>query len=271
MYATDDIKEFYNRFSDKNGRSENEDYFAFSHSIYNKIQSEKMLKLLLDYNISGQPTQKFMKEVYDIDCVNGYKFYIQKKYYYLYNSTYGIDRDKEEKILKQYQEIYKKKHNKLYARGERFLEILIKDKIIQRKPFIPDSDEIRFYDNEIDFYGKYCGEKDFDIQKLMDWHDKPKGQISETYFAWENKPIDKNATFYNIEEFMKFWKQLYPEKEIKFNNIFFVDSNMTYEDYISIKIQNTTNETELNKLQNKLKNKKISIYELNLQGEKYGI
>lgn len=70
---------------------------------------------------------------------------------------------------------------------------------------------------------------------------------------------------------MKFWKQLYPEKEIKFNNIFFVDSNMTYEDYISIKIQNTTNETELNKLQNKLKNKKISIYELNLQGEKYGI
>ena len=105
----------------------------------------------------------------------------------------------------------------------------------------------------------------------MDWHDKPKGQISETYFAWENKPIDKNATFYNIEEFMKFWKQLYPEKEIKFNNIFFVDSNMTYEDYISIKIQNTTNETELNKLQNKLKNKKISIYELNLQGEKYGI
>lgn len=83
MYATDDIKEFYNRFSDKNGRSENEDYFAFSNSIYNKIQSEKMLKLLLDYNISGQPTQKFMKEVYDIDCVNGYKFYIQKKYYYL--------------------------------------------------------------------------------------------------------------------------------------------------------------------------------------------
>ena len=70
---------------------------------------------------------------------------------------------------------------------------------------------------------------------------------------------------------MKFWKQLYPEKEIKFNNIFFVDSNMTYEDYISIKIQNITNETELNKLQNKLKNKKISIYELNLQGEKYGI
>ena len=46
---------------------------------------------------------------------------------------------------------------------------------------------------------------------------------------------------------------------------------MTYEDYISIKIQNITNETELNKLQNKLKNKKISIYELNLQGEKYGI
>lgn len=271
MYATDDIKEFYNHFNVKNGRSENEDYFAFSHSIYNKIQSEKMLKLLLDYNISGQPTQKFMKEVYDIDCVNGYKFYIQKKYYYLYNSTYGIDGDKEEKILKQYQEIYKKKHNKLYARSERFLEILIKDGIIQRKPFIPDSDEIRFYDNKIDFYGKYCGEKDFDIQKLMDWHDKPKGQISETYFAWENKPIDKNATFYNIEEFMKFWKQLYPEKEIKFNNIFFVDSNMTYEDYISIKIQNITNETELNKLQNKLKNKKISIYELNLQGEKYGI
>ncbi|MCZ6156819.1 ankyrin repeat domain-containing protein [Campylobacter ureolyticus] len=62
---------------------------------------EPMLNLLLEHNVSGQPSKELMKIEYD-KCYENYKYYISDYINFLYYPLMGIDKEKENKLIQEY-------------------------------------------------------------------------------------------------------------------------------------------------------------------------
>ena len=60
---------------------------------------EPMLNLLLDNNVSGQPTKEELREAYK-KCYIRYKWAVEDKEKYIYKMNQGRDEEAEEKIKK---------------------------------------------------------------------------------------------------------------------------------------------------------------------------
>lgn len=227
--------------------------------FHNLYGYEPMLNLLLDYNISGQPSQKVMREVYE-DCYDDYKRAIKEKVYYLAEMRQGVDKYAEE--LTTYQ--YAKKHNmkrKADRSGLDILGQLLKDKVIVRTPKEPTPFIVNLLDKNIERHAKYCGDKDLDFERdLVNWNDEIFGMAQQYHalFKWEDKPIPETANFKDTREFMMYLNdrernKLLPSAIVK-------DTNMTYEKYIQKEVDKQAQTlTEKIKFGNKSKQELIEL------------
>ena len=120
---------------------------------------EPMLNLLLDNNVSGQPTKEELKKAYE-ECYDNVKYYTKEKENYIYKMNKGRDEEAEEKI---------RKINSKYEYAPYWH--IYQDGLLQYKPKPPDPEQIKRFDDTINFYSKHC--------------------------------LDENATFKDTESFVK--------------------------------------------------------------------
>jgi len=156
---------------------------------------EPMLNLLLDNNVSGQPTSEELKEAYK-KCHDKVRVFTAAKERYIYKMNKGRDEEAEEKIKKKYDK-YKYAHYSL----------LYEDGLLQYKPKLPDPEQIKKFDDTINFYAKHC--------------------------------LDENATFKDTESFVK-WANEEERREnvLRFleahkNNpakVIYIDANISSQD-----------------------------------------
>lgn len=198
------------------------DNLAYERSLYKSfeymVDYEPMLDLLLEHNISGQPSQKFMKKIYDSNCYERYAMAIRDKVHYLGDMRQGIDEYAEELAIYEYakkhnltatkvREKMRKERSSAYGDTEYIRLKLEKDGLIQRKSMKPTPFVIRLYDEKIERYAKYCGDKDLDFERdLVNWNDEifKKHEPYRALFNWENKPIPETAQFKDIKEFITY-------------------------------------------------------------------
>ena len=119
---------------------------------------EPMLNLLLDNNVSGQPTKEELKKVYE-ECYDNVKYYTKEKENYIYKMNKGRDEEGEARLRKN------DKYRHLCT------ECLYHEGLLKYKPKPPDPEQIKRFDDTINFYSKHC--------------------------------LDENATFKDTESFVK--------------------------------------------------------------------
>ena len=156
---------------------------------------EPMLNLLLDNNVSGQPTKEELKKAYE-ECYDNVKYYTKEKENYIYKMNQGRDEEAEEKIKKKYDKYKYAPYSLLYEDG-----------LLQYKPKPPNPEQIKRFDDTINFYSKHC--------------------------------LDENATFKDTESFVK-WANEEERREnvLRFleahkNNpakVIYIDANISSQD-----------------------------------------
>ena len=156
---------------------------------------EPMLNLLLDNNASGQPTSEELKEAYK-KCYIRHKWAVEDKEKYIYKINQGRDEEAEEKIKKKYDKYKYAPYSLLYEDG-----------LLQYKPKPPDPEQIKRFDDTINFYSKHY--------------------------------LDENATFKDTESFVK-WANEEERREnvLRFlkahkNNpakVIYIDANISGQD-----------------------------------------
>ena len=172
---------------------------------------EPMLNLLLDNNVSGQPTSEELKEAYK-KCHDKVGVFTAAKEGYIYKMNQGRDEEAEEKIKKKYDKYKYAPYSLLYEDG-----------LLQYKPKPPDPEQIKRFDDTINFYAKHC--------------------------------LDENATFKDTESFVK-WAN---EEERRENVLRFLEAhknNPAKVIYIGADISSQNKEKLIsNKLIQKLRSK----------------
>ena len=138
---------------------------------------EPMLNLLLDNNVSGQPTSEELKEAYK-KCHDKVGVFTTAKEGYIYKMNQGRDEESEEKIKKKYDKYKYAPYSLLYEDG-----------LLQYKPKPPNLEQIKRFDDTINFYSKHC--------------------------------LDENATFKDTESFVK-WTN---EEERRENVLRFLEAH----------------------------------------------
>lgn len=118
---------------------------------------EPMLNLLLD-NVSGQPTREELKEAYK-KCHDKVGVFTAAKEGYIYKMNKGRDEEGEARLRKN------DKYRHLCT------ECLYHEGLLKYKPKPPDLEQIKRFDDTINFYSKHC--------------------------------LDENATFKDTESFVK--------------------------------------------------------------------
>ena len=222
------------------------DELKFDLSLYRNLRYdnyEPMLNLLLEHNISGQPSEQIMKDWYD-RCLYYYEDSIREKVYYLGDMRQGIDEYAEELAIYE----YAKKHNltatkvrekmikeKSNAYGDiKYIRLkLEKDGLIKRKSMKPTPFIINLLDTNIEKYAKYCGDKDLDFERdLVNWNDEifKKHEPYRALFNWEKKPERKMANFKDIKDFIGFLSEFYKPN---INSALIKDTNLRYGEYIA--------------------------------------
>ncbi|MDA3062608.1 MULTISPECIES: ankyrin repeat domain-containing protein [unclassified Campylobacter] len=184
---------------------------------------EPMLNLLLDYNISGQPTQKVMREVYE-DCYDKYKTAIINKAKYIIDMKTGFDEKKEREILNKYESDYTKKSEK--------------NILIVRTPMEPNPIALNLFDEVINRYGKYCSDKNLDFDKLIYLDDKIINQYEQYRAVWnyeDKKQLDENENFKDVKEFIAYLNQQTMNR-VRGGYVFY-DTNQTYDEYFDSLIE----------------------------------
>ena len=156
---------------------------------------EPMLNLLLDNNVSGQPTKEELKEAYK-KCHDKVGVFTAAKERYIYKMNKGRNEEAEEKIKKKYDKYKYAPYSLLYEDG-----------LLQYKPKLPDPEQIKRFDDTINFYAKHC--------------------------------LDENATFKDTESFVK-WANEEERREnvLRFleahkNNpakVIYIDANISSQD-----------------------------------------
>ena len=155
---------------------------------------EPMLNLLLDNNVSGQPTSEELKEAYK-KCHDNVGVFTTAKEGYIYKMNKGRDEEGEAKLRKN------KKYQHLCT------ECLYHEGLLQYKTKPPDPEQIKRFDDTINFYSKHC--------------------------------LDENATFKDTESFVK-WANEEERREnvLRFleahkNNpakVIYIDANISSQD-----------------------------------------
>ena len=172
---------------------------------------EPMLNLLLDNNVSGQPTSEELKEAYK-KCHDKVGVFTAAKERYIYKMNQGRDEEAEEKIKKKYDKYKYAPYSLLYEDG-----------LLQYKPKPPNPEQIKRFDDTINFYTKHC--------------------------------LDENATFKDTESFVK-WAN---EEERRENVLRFLEAhknNPAKVIYIDANISSQDKEKPIsNKLIQKLRSK----------------
>ena len=131
-------------------------YYAVLDTIPNY---EPMLNLLLDNNVSGQPTKEQLKKAYD-ECYKKRKGWIDDKENYIYKMNKGIDEEGEARLRKN------KKYQHLCT------ECLYHEGLLQYKPKPIDQKKIEEFDKEINFYNPHCPDQNAtfkDIRAFIKW------------------------------------------------------------------------------------------------------
>jgi len=153
----------------------------FMRSLYILLDTipnyEPMLELLLKYDIVGQPTKEELKKAYE-ECYDNVKYYTKEKENYIYKMNQGRDEEAEKKIKKKYDKYKYAPYSLLYEDG-----------LLQYKPKPPDPEQIKRFDDTINFYAKHC--------------------------------LDENATFKDTESFVK-WAN---EEERRENVLRFLEAH----------------------------------------------
>ena len=136
----------------------------FMRSLYILLDTipnyEPMLNLLLDNNVSGQPTKEELKKAYD-ECYDNVKYYTKEKENYIYKMNQGRDEEAEEKIQRT---------NKKYKYAP--YSLLYEDGLLQYKPKPIDPKKIEEFDKEINFYNPHCPDQNAtfkDIRTFIKW------------------------------------------------------------------------------------------------------
>lgn len=136
----------------------------FMRSLYILLDTipnyEPMLNLLLDNNVSGQPTKEELKKAYD-ECYDNVKYYTKEKENYIYKMNQGRDEEAEEKIQRT---------NKKYKYAP--YSLLYEDGLLQYKPKPIDPKKIEEFDKEINFYNPHCPDQNAtfkDIRAFIKW------------------------------------------------------------------------------------------------------
>ena len=136
----------------------------FKHSHYALLDTvpnyEPMLNLLLDNNVSGQPTKEELKKAYE-ECYKKRKGWIDYKENYIYKMNQGRDEEAEEKIQKTNN---KYKHAPYWH--------IYQDGLLQYKPKPIDPKKIEEFDKEINFYNPHCPDQNAtfkDIRAFIKW------------------------------------------------------------------------------------------------------
>ena len=155
---------------------------------------EPMLNLLLDNNVSGQPTKGELKKAYK-ECYDNVKYYTKEKENYIYKMNKGRDEEGEARLRK----------NDNYR--HLCTECLYHEGLLKYKPKPPDPEQIKRFDDTINFYSKHC--------------------------------LDENATFKDTESFVK-WANEEERREnvLRFlkahkNNpakVIYIDANISGQD-----------------------------------------
>ena len=165
---------------------------------------EPMLNLLLDNNVSGQPTKEELKKAYE-ECYDNVKYYTKEKENYIYKMNQGRDEEAEEKIKKKYDKYKYAPYSLLYEDG-----------LLQYKPKPPNPEQIKRFDDTINFYSKHC--------------------------------LDENATFKDTESFVK-WAN---EEERRENVLRFLEAHKNNPAKVIYIDANTSSQDKERLISNKL-------------------
>ena len=161
---------------------------------------EPMLNLLLDNNVSGQPTSEELKEAYK-KCYIRHKWAVEDKEKYIYKMNQGRDEEAEEKIKKKYDKYKYAPYSLLYEDG-----------LLQYKPKPIDPKMIEEFDKEIDYYKQHCSDENStfkDTESFVKWANEEKRRENVLRFleAHKNNPakviyIDTNISSQDKEKLM---------------------------------------------------------------------
>ena len=167
----------------------------FKHSHYALLDTipnyEPMLNLLLDNNVSGQPTKEELKKAYD-ECYDNVKYYTKEKENYIYKMNQGRDEEGEARLRKN------DKYRHLCT------ECLYHEGLLKYKPKPPDPEQIKRFDDTINFYSKHCLDENAtfkDTESFVKWANEEKRRENVLRFleAHKNNPakviyIDANIS-----------------------------------------------------------------------------
>ena len=152
---------FRNRPSSFPGLRDGSSPFKYSYyAVLDTIPNyEPMLKLLLKYDVVGQPTKEELKKAYE-ECYKKRKGWIDYKENYIYKMNKGIDEEGEAKLRKN------KKYEHLCT------ECLYHEGLLQYKPKPIDPKRIKRFDNQINFHSHFCPDENAtfkDIRAFIKW------------------------------------------------------------------------------------------------------
>ena len=152
---------FRNRPSSFPGLRDGSSPFKYSYyAVLDTIPNyEPMLKLLLKYDVVGQPTKEELKKAYE-ECYKKRKGWIDYKENYIYKMNKGIDEEGEARLRKN------KKYQHLCT------ECLYHEGLLQYKPKPIDPKKIEEFDKEINFYNPHCPDENAtfkDIRAFIKW------------------------------------------------------------------------------------------------------
>ena len=158
---------------------------------------EAMLNLLLDNNVSGQPTSEELKEAYK-KCHDKVGVFTAAKEGYIYKMNKGRDEEGEARLRKN------DKYRHLCT------ECLYHEGLLKYKPKPPDPEQIKRFDDTINFYSKHCLDENAtfkDTESFVKWANEEKRRENVLRFleAHKNNPakviyIDANTSSQNKEK-----------------------------------------------------------------------
>ena len=158
---------------------------------------EPMLNLLLDNNVSGQPTSEERKEAYK-KCHDKVGVFTAAKEGYIYKMNKGRDEEGEARLRKN------DKYRHLCT------ECLYHEGLLKYKPKPPDPEQIKRFDDTINFYSKHCLDENAtfkDTESFVKWANEEERRENILRFleAHKNNPakviyIDANTSSQNKEK-----------------------------------------------------------------------
>ncbi|MCR8685686.1 ankyrin repeat domain-containing protein, partial [Campylobacter ureolyticus] len=190
------------------------DKLSYDYTLYKGLEDipnfEPMLDLLLEHNVSGQPSKELLKEKCLNDCSSRYRDYIEDKFNLVKHNILFDYRD-ENKLIKL--DFYYKDYNET-------VKLINDNKIETTTPNNEILEEFNFLTDEIKWYAKYCAEnymeelKDFTgAGDLRRWTWKEGNKYSGNSNVIKGYKNSK-ATFKDTKEFVTFYNERNKRLEI---------------------------------------------------------